>query len=261
MLDDYLYELVLVFASLRRVLRDDGTLFLNIGDGWTSGNRTSRAPDRKNPNRAAAKRPPTPELLKPKDLLCLPYRLASALQQPFLGCPECGLEDHALKFGRMPEGIDVCPGCRAFVNADITEPGWYLRADIIWERPNCQPESVKDRPTQAHEHVWLLAKSQDYFYDNQAIRGPNGRNVRTVWSINTERGRHGHIAPFPEELARVCVALGSRPGDLVLDPFLGSGTTAVVAGELGRRFCGIELNPDYTGAAVSRLSLSANNAA
>ena len=260
-IDDYVDELVRVFAALRRVLCDEGTIWLNVGDGYTSGGRTSRAPDAKNPNRAMGNRPPTPRRLKPKDLLCLPYRLASALQQPFLRCPDCGFEDHAMKFGRMPEGADICPSCGTQACALIATPGWYLRSDIIWQRPNCQPGSMKDRPTQEHEHIWLLAKSERYFYDQTAYRGPNDRNLRTIWSFNTERGSTGHVAPFPSELARRCIALGSRPGDLVLDPFLGSGTTAVVARELGRRYCGIELNPDYVDAAARRLTLTATDAA
>ena len=254
LLDDYVYELVRTFAQVRRVLRDDGTLWLNIGDGWTSGGRKSRAPDAKNQNRAMGTRPPTPKRLKPKDLLCLPHRLAMALQQPFFGCPACGFEDHALRFGRMPAGEDICPHCVARVVATIAQPGWYLRSVIVWERPNCQPESVKDRPTQAHEYIWLLSKSKRYFYDGEARRGPNDRNLRSVWQINTQPGRHGHVAPFPDELACRCIELGSRTGDLVLDPFLGSGTTAVVAQKLERRFCGIELNPDYAATAASRLA-------
>jgi DNA methylase len=221
-IDDYVSELVRVFAAVRRVSREDGTVFLNVGDGYMSGGRTSRAPDAKNPNRAVGTRPPTPARLKPKDLLCLPYRIALALQQPFLGCPVCGFEDHAMKFGRMLDGADICPGCRNHADAVITTPGWYLRSDIISQRPNCQPGSMKDRPTQEHEHIWLLAKSERYVYDHTAYRGPNDRNLRTIWSFNNERGSTGHVAPFPKEL----------------------------------RFCGIELNPDYVEAAVSRLDLT-----
>jgi site-specific DNA-methyltransferase (cytosine-N4-specific) len=252
-LEDYLYELVRVFAEVRRVLRDDGTLWINIGDGFTSGGRKSRAPDPKNPNRALSTRPPTPLRLKPKDLLLLPARLVLALQQPLLRCSACGFEDHAMKFGHMPAGADICPNCSTAMTAEIAEPGWYVRSEIIWEKPNCTPESVTDRPTRAHEHIWLLTKSKEYLYDGRARRGPNGRNLRTVWTINVEKGRHGHVAPFPEELARRCIELGSRPGNLVLDPFLGSGTTAVVARSLERQFCGIELNPDYADAAARRL--------
>ncbi len=212
-LQDYLRNLVAVFEEVRRVLRDDGTLWLNIGDSYTSGNRRWRAPDRKNPERAMDVRPPTPDGLKPKDLIGVPWRLAFALQ----------------------------------------EAGWYLRADIVWNKPNCQPESVKDRPTRSHECVFLLTKSERYLYNQGEVRGPNNRNVRTVWDINTEPCPLAHGAVFPRSLIKPCLALGSCPGDLVLDPFLGSGTTGVVAIEMGRRFVGIELNPEYVSIAEDRL--------
>ena len=112
------------------MLKDDGTFWLNIGDSYTSGNRTWRDSDRKNPARAMSYRPPTPDGLKPKDLIGVPWRLAFALQAA----------------------------------------GWYLRSDIIWHKPNCQPESVKDRPTRSHEYVFLLTKSEKYYYDNEAIK-------------------------------------------------------------------------------------------
>ena len=123
-LDAYLENLVAVFEEVRRVLRDDGTLWVNIGDSFTSGGRTWRAPDKKNPFRAMNVRPPTPEGLKPKDLIGVPWRLAFALQTA----------------------------------------GWYLRTDVVWHKPNCQPESVKDRPTRSHEYVFLFSKSERYFY-------------------------------------------------------------------------------------------------
>ncbi|TAK24153.1 MAG: site-specific DNA-methyltransferase [Chloroflexota bacterium] len=217
----YLESLVEVFEEVRRVLRDDGTLWLNIGDSYTSGGRTWRAPDKKNAIRAMDVRPPTPEGLKPKDLIGVPWRLAFALQ----------------------------------------EAGWYLRADLIWNKPNCQPESVKDRPTRSHEYVFLLTKSERYHYDHAAARGPNGRNFRTVvepgqsvWDINTQAYREAHFATFPPALVKPCITLGSRPGDLVLDPFIGSGTTGVVALGLERRFVGIELNADYVRIAENRLN-------
>jgi site-specific DNA-methyltransferase (adenine-specific) len=213
--DEYLKALVLVFDQVHRVLRDDGTLWLNIGDAYTSGGRTWRAPDRKNPARAMGTRPPTPDGLKAKDLIGIPWRLALALQAA----------------------------------------GWYLRSDIVWNKPNCQPESVGDRPTRSHEYVFLLSKSERYFYDVDAVRGPNGRRSRTVWDVNTQSypDASGHFATFPPALVAPCIESGSRPGDLVLDPFLGSGTTALVAQRLGRRFVGIELNPDYIAMARRRL--------
>jgi site-specific DNA-methyltransferase (cytosine-N4-specific) len=213
-LADYFASLVAVFEEVRRVLTPDGTLWLNIGDSYTSGGRTWRAPDKKNPVRAMNVRPPTPDGLKPKDLIGVPWRLAFALQAA----------------------------------------GWYLRADIVWNKPNCQPESVKDRPTRSHEMLFLFSNSEQYHYDPSAIRGPNDRNLRTVWDINTLPYKEAHFATFPPALVEPCIALGSEPGDLVLDPFLGSGTTAEVALRMGRRCLGIELNPDYVEIARRRLT-------
>jgi|SRR5262245_4272360 len=213
-LSDYFASLVAVFEEVRRVLAVDGTLWLNIGDSYTSGGRTWRAPDKKNPVRAMKVRPPTPDGLKPKDLIGLPWRLAFALQQA----------------------------------------GWYLRADIVWNKPNCQPESVKDRPTRSHEMLFLFTKSEQYHYDPSAVRGPNGRNMRTVWDIPTQAYPEAHFATFPPALVEPCLVLGSEVGDLVLDPFLGSGTVAEVALRMGRRFLGVELNPEYVDIAVRRAS-------
>src|SRR4029077_14153235 len=139
---------------VHRILKDDGTLWLNIGDSYTSGGRTWRASDTKNPVRAMNVRPPTPEGLKPKDLIGVPWLLAFALQKE----------------------------------------GWYLRADIIWNKPNCQPESVKDRPTRSHEYLFLFSKSEHYRYDPATVRGPNGRNLRTVWNIHTKPYPQAHFA-------------------------------------------------------------------
>jgi site-specific DNA-methyltransferase (cytosine-N4-specific) len=206
---------VLVFDAVRRVLRPDGTLWLNIGDSYTSGGRTWRAPDRKNRARAMESRPPTPAGLKPKDLVGIPWRLAFALQAS----------------------------------------GWYLRADVVWNKPNCQPESVADRPTRSHEYLFLLTRSESYLYDAEAVRGPNGRRQRSVWDVRTRAvpAAAGHFATFPPDLVRPCILSTSRPQDLVLDPFLGSGTTALVAHEEGRRCFGIELNPAYADMAAERL--------
>lgn len=212
---EYLDDLVAVFSEARRVLRDDGTLWLNIGDSYTSGGRKWRAPDKKNRGRAMDYRPDTPEGLKPKELIGVPWRLALKLQ----------------------------------------EEGWYLRSDIIWQKPNCQPESVGDRPTQSHEHVFLFAKSEHYKYNVHAVKGPNGRRVRDVWSIPTKsyRAASGHFAIYPIELVNPCLLFGTDKNDLVLDPFLGSGTTAVAAARLERRFIGIEINPTYCSMAAKRI--------
>ncbi|MFT4216761.1 MAG: site-specific DNA-methyltransferase [Micropruina sp.] len=214
---DFIDHLAQLFDQVWRVLRDDGTLWLNIGDSYTSGGRTWRAPDRKNVARAMSLRPATPDGLKPKDLIGVPWRLAFALQ----------------------------------------ERGWYLRSDIIWEKPNAQPESVRDRPTRSHEFVFFFSKREKgYKYDVDAVRGPNGRRLRTVWPIKTQAFREasGHFATFPPTLVEPCVTIASEPGDLVLDPFVGSGTTPLVAGSLGRRFIGIELNPEYLTMATRRLT-------
>jgi len=197
----YINTLVSVFREVRRVLKPDGTLWLNIGDSYTSGGRTWRAPDKKNQARAMSIRPDTPEGLKPKDLIGVPWRLAFALQQD----------------------------------------GWYLRSDIIWHKPNAMPESVKDRPTRSHEYIFLFSKSERYYYDYQAIREENGRNRRSVWHINTQPNKEALFAVFPTTLVEPCILAGSKPGDYVLDPFLGSGTTAVVCQNLDRKYVGIEL--------------------
>ncbi len=206
-----------VFSEVRRTLADDGTLWLNLGDSYTSGNRRWRDDDAKNPARAMAYRPPTPRGLKPKDLIGIPWRVAFALQSD----------------------------------------GWFLRSDIIWYKPNCQPESVKDRPTRAHEYLFLFSKSKNYFYDGAAIQEPanshGSRNRRTVWSINTEPFTDAHFAVFPPALVQPCVLAGTEPGDRVLDPFFGSGTLGQVCTELKRGFLGIEVKQEYVELAERRL--------
>lgn len=214
-LQQYINKLVAVFSEAKRVLKTDGVLWLNIGDGYTSGNRGYRAPDKKNPARAMNVRPDTPEGLKSKDLLGIPWRLALALQ------------------------------------AD----GWYLRDDIIWNKPNAMPESVKDRPARSHEYIFMLTKKEKYYYDGEAVK-ENGRNRRTVWSVNTMPFPDAHFATFPPALIIPCIRSSSRPDDFVLDPFFGSGTVGVVCQESGRRFVGIELNEEYVGIAKKRLNMS-----
>ena len=216
-LEEYLKNLTEIFNEVRRVIKSDGTLWLNIGDSYTSGNRTWRDPDKKDPARAMQYRLPTPDGLKSKDLIGVPWRLAFTLQ----------------------------------------ENGWYLRSDIIWHKPNCQPESVKDRPTRCHEYVFLFTKSEKYYYDFESIleQDANGgkRNRRTIWSINTEPFPGAHFATFPPALVEPCIIAGSRPGDRVLDPFFGSGTTGEVCIRLKRKFLGIEINPEYAELAKERL--------
>ena len=213
----FIQKLVAVFAEVRRVLTDDGTLWINIGDGYTSGNRGYRATDKKNPARAMTVRPDTPEGLKPKDLMGIPWRLAFALQ----------------------------------------DDGWYLRTDIIWNKPNAMPESVKDRPTRSHEFLFMFSKSEKYYYNSDAVKqaADNGglRNLRTVWSVNTKPYAGAHFATFPPELVRPCVKASTEPGDFVLDPFFGAGTVGLVCNEEGRKYAGVELNPSYVDLAVERL--------
>lgn len=218
-LDDYIENLVKVFRDVRQKLRPDGTFWLNIGDSYTSGNRTWRAEDKKNPARGMSYRPPTPNGLKPKDLVGVPWRLAFALQND----------------------------------------GWYLRSDIIWYKPNCQPESVKDRPTMSHEYIFLFSKSEKYYYDYESIREPaveNGklRNKRSVWQVNTEAFPEAHFATFPEELIKPIILAGSREKDFILDPFFGAGTVGVVSNKLKRNFHGIELKQEYVNIATKRLN-------
>lgn len=165
-------------------------------------------------------RPPTPEGLKPKDLIGVPWRLAFALQ----------------------------------------EDGWYLRSDIIWYKPNCQPESVKDRPTRSHEYFFMFSKSEKYFYDHEAAKEPSNssgklRNRRTVWPINTEAFPGAHFATFPPALIEPAIKISSQKGDRVLDPFFGSGTVGQVCLNLERKFTGIELKEEYALLAKRRLGL------
>lgn len=215
---DYILHLVAIFREVKRTLKEDGVLWLNIGDSYTSGNRKWRDSDKKNQARGMNYRPPTPEGLKPKDLIGIPWRLALALQ----------------------------------------DDGWFFRSDIVWYKPNCQPESVKDRPTRAHEYLFLMSKSKNYYYDNEAIKEPskNGnslRNRRTVWAVNTEPKLCPHFAMFPEALIEPCIMAGSRKGDIVIDPFFGAGTVGVVAKKNERNYFGIEIKPDYVTIAQHRI--------
>ncbi len=163
-------------------------------------------------------RPDTPQGLKPKDLLGIPWRLAFALQ------------------------------------AD----GWYLRSDVVWYKPNAMPESVKDRPTRAHEYVFLFTKAEQYYYDYEAVAENNGggrRNRRSVWFVNTQASPHAHFATFPPALIEPCILAGSKLGDWVLDPFFGSGTVGLVCQAHGRHYVGIKLRPEYVTLARRRLAI------
>ena len=256
--DAYVAELVKVFQEIKRVLADDGTLWLNLGDSYAGGgggnyNKTgiSQAGGQHISN--VRNRPDWLENagVKPKDLMGIPWRVAFALQ------------------------------------AD----GWYLRSDIIWHKPNPMPESVTDRPTKAHEYLFLLTKSPRYYYDHEAIKEPalhpnikhksnkkpegasvayignpptnlgragtsdDGlRNKRDVWTISTKPFEGAHFAVMPEALVEPCVLAGSAEGDTILDPFTGSGTVGVVALKHRRNFVGTELNPEYVEIAEQRLN-------
>lgn len=218
-LNAYVSQLVEVFREVRRVLKPDGTFWLNIANTYSSGGRTWRQEDSKNRGRAMSYRPATPEGLKPKDLIGVAWMVA-------MGCQ-----------------LD----------------GWYLRNDLIWYKPNCQPESVRDRLTVSHEYVFLMTKSERYSFHRDAIleqrRDGNGlKNKRSVWSINTCPYPGAHFAVFPPELVRPCILAGSAPADLILDPFFGSGTVGLVSLELGRLCLGIEVKPEYLELAKERLS-------
>lgn len=217
-LPQFINHLVIIFNEVKRVLHNDGILWVNIGDGYTSGNRGYRATDKKNPARAMTVRPNTPKGLKPKDLQGIPWRLAFALQ----------------------------------------DDGWYLRSDIVWNKPNAMPESVKDRPTRAHEYLFMFTKSEKYYYDYESVKEPglNGklRNRRSVWTINTQAFADAHFATFPPKLIEPCILASTKPGDYVLDPFLGSGTVGVVCTEHQRKYVGIELHPEYVAMAANRLN-------
>jgi site-specific DNA-methyltransferase (cytosine-N4-specific) len=209
--EDYVQNLVKVFREVRRVMRDDGTLWLNVGDGYArNGGTGNHGPNAVvgNTKKLIQKRNcKVPDCwgLKDRDLMGLPWRVAFALQ------------------------------------AD----GWILRSRITWIKKTAMPESVKNRPTNATEEIFLFAKSANYFYDPQAVRETSGANLRNYWILGPEPHGNGHPAAFPRELARRCILLGSRVGDTVLDPFGGSGTTGIAAIELGRKAILIELNPAF----------------
>ena len=240
---EFIDNLVEVFACVWDVLRDDGTLWVNLGDSYynyrpgkgqalskqTVSNTNQDLPQ------TCARRGNKLEGYKEKDLMGMPWRLAFALQ----------------------------------------DFGWHLRQDIIWHKPNPMPESVLDRCTKSHEYMFLLSKKPQYFFNNEAIKEPvenmgkprkfrNGdaavtlrndegntyipkesRNKRDVWTVPIKPYSGAHFAVFPEELIEPCILAGSNVGDVILDPFFGSGTTGQVAQNLGRKWIGCELNPDY----------------
>ena len=245
--EEYIEQMVEVMSLVRDCLTDDGTLWLNIGDSYynyKSGTgeyaKQSFAKNRQDLPMKTPKRANKLEGFKDKELMGIPWMLAFALRKD----------------------------------------GWHLRQDIIWNKPNPMPESVRDRCTKAHEYIFLLTKQRDYYYDNEAIKekavgerwGGNTpinmnntkdtdnqfsgltrqrkmvydkRNKRSVWTVNKKPYKGAHFAVYPPELIEPCILAGSEKGDIVLDPFMGSGTTAAVAKSLGRDYIGCELHEDY----------------
>jgi len=238
--EEYIKNMVEVFRCVWDVLEDDGTLWVNIGDSYCNSNGFARASpeyQREGRNNMPANDRKLDKLhatgLKTKDLIGIPWMLAFALR------------------------------------AD----GWYLRQDIIWSKPNAMPEPVQDRCTKSHEYIFLLSKSHKYHYDIEAIQEPaiyagddrgsrfdsrrgteansvsgktgEFKNKRSVWTVTTKPYSGAHFAVFPTELIEPCILAGAPLGGIVLDPFMGSGTTAQVAKDLGRQYIGCELNPEY----------------
>lgn len=256
--DQYVANMVEVFAEVRRVLRDDGTLWVNLGDSYATGTGRNDTDDKNLERRAAKYQTGSGAGTGP--------RTFSSMKHPFKPKDLCGI-----------------PWLTAFA---LRADGWYLRSEIIWAKPNPMPESVTDRPTKAHEQVFLLSKSPRYFYDADAIREAHshpevehissvkteaqevafrgnaptnlgragnheaGRNKRTVWTVTTQPFSGAHFATFPPKLIEPMILAGSKQGDTILDPFSGSGTTGMVALRHDRSYVGLELNPEY--AALSR---------
>ena len=249
--EEYIAEMVKVFRSVRDVLTDDGTLWLNIGDTYynyrSDGNYPKQTVSKTKqdlPNFSPV-RGNKLQGLKSKDLIGIPWMLAFALRAA----------------------------------------GWWLRQDIIWNKPNPMPESVKDRCTKSHEYIFLLSKSKQYYYDNEAIKEPvkqdwgtrdrtNGKyhnpgtglaphsglsksydrkNKRSVWTVTNKPYKGAHFAVFPPDLIEPCILAGSEENDIVLDPFMGSGTTAMVAKKHNRNYIGCELHEDYASLQTDRI--------
>ena len=208
--EEFIDELVKVFREVKNVLTDDGTCWVNLGDSYYNYRKDGCIPkqtfskNRQDLPVTTPRRSNKLKGLKEKDLIGIPWMFAFAMR------------------------------------AD----GWYLRQDIIWNKPNPMPESVRDRCTKAHEYIFLFSKSQNYYFDVDAIKEPT-RRKRSVWNIQKKPYKGAHFAVYPPDLIEPCIKAGSEEGDIVLDPFMGSGTTAMVAKSLGRDYNGCELHEDY----------------
>lgn len=323
-LQEYIAKMVGLFQEVRRVLRDDGTLWLNLGDSYNAYNfnrglspSLSANADVARPDSGREKREDRRVMENSgSDLPIYPGGLQGGPRDRSFRQLERGLSCDDLK----PKDLIGVPWRVAF---GLQADGWYLRSDIVWSKPNPMPESITDRPTKAHEYVFLMAKSQRYYYDADAIRerakpesaerykypftgapegrkdpggherivpkgmrklkplegshgtryhdgqgmrmpekydNPAGRNRRTVWEIPTSPFPDAHFAVFPEKLIEPCILAGCPEGGVVLDPFMGSGTTALVAIKARLRFLGVELNPEYAKMAEARIWQEKNQA-
>jgi len=225
--EEYVDNLVKVFREVRNCLTDDGTCWVNLGDSYYNYrpgkgqaiHKQSVSKTNQDLPSTCARRGNKLEGLKEKDLIGIPWMFAFAMR------------------------------------AD----GWYLRQDIIWNKPNPMPESVRDRCTKSHEYIFLFSKSQNYYFDVDAIKEPtvDGKGLKrkkTVWEVKTKPYKGAHFAVYPPELIEPCIRAGSEEGDIVLDPFMGSGTTALVSKSLQRHYLGCELHEEYGKLIQKRLS-------
>ena len=220
--EEYIQEMVNVFRLVRDNLTDDGTLWLNIGDSYYNYRpgkgglpQQTVSNTKQDLPDQCNRRANKLEGLKEKDLIGIPWMLAFALR------------------------------------AD----GWYLRQDIIWSKGNPMPESVRDRCTKSHEYIFLLSKSQNYYFDVDTIK-EQSRRKRSVWNVNVKPNKQAHFATYPPELITPCILAGSEENDIVLDPFMGSGTTAMVARSLGRYYIGCELHEEYNNLIQERVPVN-----
>ena len=221
--EEYIQNLVNIFRSVRNCLSDDGTLWVNIGDSYYN------------------------------------YRpgKGQALVQQSVSKSKQDLPDKCARRGNKLEGLKEkdligIPWMLAFA---LRADGWYLRQDIIWHKSNPMPESVRDRCTKSHEYMFLLSKNQNYYFDVDVIKEPT-RRKRSVWNVSTKPYKGSHFAVFPPELITPCILASSEENDIILDPFIGSGTTAMVAKELGRYYIGCELHEDYGNLIQERMGVT-----